>query len=65
MANSFNIVSSIGPTQTQGKFKIRICVVRLWSLRSYGSDPKPETEGSMEMVLCDREVSAIYKPITE
>lgn len=56
MANSFDCASSIGPILTQGKFKIKVRVVRLWSLRPYGNDFKLETNGIMEMVLYDREV---------
>jgi len=56
MAATYDSVRSIGPIRPGGNYKIKVRVVRLWSLRPYGKDPNPDTEGSLEMVLCDREV---------
>lgn len=54
MACNFECVSSISPMRTNWTIKVR--VVRLWMMPPYGHDAKPGSEGSIEMVLCDREV---------
>lgn len=58
MAKQFDDLRAISPIHENWSAKVR--VIRLWNVPPYSKDGNSESEGSIDMVLCDRDVSYIF-----
>lgn len=57
MSKQLDALRALSPIRED--FYIKVRIIRLWSLPPYGSFSDNDSEGSIDMVLCDRDVCYI------